>query len=507
MKRIAEFLRSVFASKSIEGSTYEAAITSGFWSSGINVGERTLQLSKIIILAQLLSPEDFGLLGIGLVVLAGLNQFTELGIDQSLIQQEEEDVGEYLNTAWVIQILRGSLIAIIGLVSAPSIAYLLREPRSVLLIQVICFLPFILSIRNPASIYFQKHLNFHKEFVYIIGGVIIDFLAAIIFAIIYKNVWALVAGRLLGNISRVAISYLIHQYRPGFGFSLEHAREMLDFGKWLFLSSILFFLYAQADDAFVGWYFGAASLGFYQVAYRFSNAPATEISQVISRVAFPAFSKVQRDKDRLRSGLFQVIQLASFVSFPTSIGILIVAPYFVLTFFGPDWSPMIPLIQILVIAGSMRSLVAGSGSLFKAVGRPDFETKLQLFKVIIIGVLILPFSAKFGVEGVAGVIAINTFIVQPILIYLSLKIVEGSYKRLIYVLYPQLIGSLAMGILLKGIDFYFLQGPSIWSFFILVLSGAIIYTIVAGVLLYYSDNNIILFDLIIKKFLNLTPYI
>lgn len=484
-------LRTVYERLTAGGSTEEQAIQSGIWVAGINIGDRILQLLKIIILARLLSPEAFGLLGIALLAIAALRQFSKLGFDEALIQHKDEDVNSYLNTAWVIKIFRGFLIGAIAFFTAPHLAMLFGEAQAEPLIRVIGITPLILGLQNPAVVYFQKDLNFHREFVYQIAGRLVDLVIAVVFALIFGSVWALAAGILGMNFIKLLLSYGIHEFRPELKFNIEYGKEMFGFGKWMFASAALLFLYRQGDDAFVGWFFTASSLGFYQMAYRFSNAPATEVTNVISRVAFPTFSKVQNDIDRLREGYFRVVQLSSVIAFPMAAGIVAVAPQFVQSVLGNQWVPMIPLIQVLAIAGGLRAFAANAGAVFRAIGRPDYDVKLQAFKTITIALAIFPAAEYFGVTGVAFVILGSAIVMQPLLVYVLLPLIEGTVRELIeYVIYP-LVSSSAMLLIVVGVDRYIFVQFGIFNLAILIIIGMVSYVSLMLLAEKYTDCEFI----------------
>jgi O-antigen/teichoic acid export membrane protein len=488
---VITLLRTVYERLTAGGSTEEQAIQSGIWVAGINVGDRILQLLKVIILARLLSPEAFGLLGIALLAIAALRQFSKLGFDEALIQHKNEDVNAYLNTAWVIKISRGFLIGAIAFFVAPHLAVFFGEAQAEPLIRVIGITPLILGLQNPAVVYFQKDLNFHREFAYQIVGRLVDLVIAVVFALIFGSVWALAAGILGMNLVKLLLSYGIHEFRPELEFNIEYGKEMFGFGKWMLASAALLFLYRQGDDAFVGWFFTATSLGFYQMAYRFSNAPATEVTNVISRVAFPTFSKVQNDVDRLREGYFRVVQLSSIIAFPMAAGIVAVAPQFVRSVLGNQWVPMIPLIQVLAIAGGLRAFAANAGAVFKAVGRPDYDVKLQAFKTITIALAIFPAAEYFGVTGVAFVILGSAIVMQPLLVYVLLPLIEGTVRELIdYVIYP-LVSSSAMLLIVVGVDRYIFVQYGIFNLAILIIIGIVSYVSLMLLAEKYTDCEFI----------------
>lgn len=479
-----ELLRAAYNRLTVSGSTAEQAVQSGIWVAAINVADRILQLLKIVILARLLSPGAFGLLGIALLTIAALRQFSKLGFDKALIQHEDDDVDAYLNTAWVMKIIRGFGIAVVAFLVAPYLAMFFGEPQAKPIIRIVGLSPLILSLQNPAVMYFQKNLNFHKEFAYQVGGRFVDFTAAVIIALIFRSVWALVAGIVAMNFVKFVISYSIHEYRPNIEFNLAYGKEMFGFGKWLLVSAILSFLYGQGDDAFIGWFFAASSLGVYQLAYRFSNAPATEITHVISRVAFPALSKVQNDTKKLREGFRRAVQLSVTVAFPMAAGIAAVAPQFVPVVLGDQWRPAIPVIQVLAVWGGIRAFGANVGPVYKATGQPDIEARIQALKVIIIIIIIYPAAEWFGLIGVASVIVMSSFIPFPIHLYYISSIIKSKVINLLKLVVYPLVSSIAMAGGVIWINTYVLTETNILNLSFLIILGIIFYFILMNVFEY-----------------------
>lgn len=477
MRSGLELLREIYRRLTAGGTTEQQAVQNGVWVAGINVGDRVLQLLNVIILARLLSPEAFGLLGIALVVMMGLNQFSRLGFNEALIHNEKENIDDYLSTLWVLKIARTAVVAAIAILIGPPLAEFFGEPQAGQLIQVLGAAQLLLGLQNPGIVYFQKDLNFHREFIYQIGSRFTDLVVAVAFALVFRSVWALVAGNIASKVVKIVISYSIHSFRPTIEFRLDYAKEMFTFGKWMFISTILMFLYGQADDAFVGWFFTASALGSYQLAYRFSNAPATEVTHVILRVMFPALSKVQNDTSRLREGYFRALQLSTVIAFPMAAGIVAVAPQFVPSVLGNQWRPMIPLMQALAIWGGIRSFGANGGGVFKAVGRPDIPTKLQAVKVLVIAVSIYPAAEYFGVIGVVYAIIASSFFVLPPRIYILLSIIQSNFVTLLKHIVPPFISSTTMCVAVLTVDRVILSGTGILQLILLIMIGIMIYTL------------------------------
>jgi O-antigen/teichoic acid export membrane protein len=473
-REMLEYLQRIYRRLTSGESTEEQAIQSGVWVAGINVGDRVLQLLKVVILARLLSPKAFGLLGIALLVIKGLRRFSNLGFDQALIQHQEENVDAYLNTAWLVKIARGLLIAAVAVFSAPYLAEFFNEPRAALLIQVIGVANLLLTLQNPAIVYFRKDLDFHKEFGYKMSARLADFGVAVGFAFVYRSVWALAAGIVAMNVVQFVLSYRILDYRPQFEFELGYAREMFGFGKWIFAQAFLSFLLVEADDGFVGWYFTASVLGYYQLAYRYSNAPATEITQVVRRVAFPSFSKIQDNPVKLRNGLFRTVNLTAAVSFPIAAGIFATSPQFVNVVLGEQWTPMIPIMQALALLGGMRSINELFSSIYKSQGVPEYVVYFLIMQVTIVAIGIFPAAESYGVLGVTYLLVVQSVIVGPLKAYIALSLVGGTVSQLLPLIFYPLIGSAIMSVVVIFTGGYL--GFGLIEFVVLIIIGVVSYS-------------------------------
>jgi len=465
------------------GGVAEKAIRGGAWVAAMNVLERGLQILTMIVLARLLEPQEFGLFGIALLTLNAVKQFSNIGLDAALIQRKEENIDSYLNTMWLLEIGRGAVIAAVLFLSASFVASFFGEPRAVGPLRVIALTPLLLGLRNPGIIYFRKDLQFHREFLYRLSGSVTIPLVAIGYALVHASVWALIFGFVAADAVRFLASYLIHGYRPRFEFDISHAKELIDYGKWVTGSSILGFLSTEGDDAVVGWLLAATPLAFYQLAYRFSNAPATEISQTITRVVFPTYSKLQQDTERLRTSFFKTVQVTTLLAFPLAFGIAAVTPTFIEAFLGAKWLPMVTTMQLLAVYGLVRALGKMWGSVWMSTGRPDYVTKFLVVRVALIAIFIYPATTAFGIEGTALVItAISVFPMLPIQMYAVVDSVETTYRRLLRELAYPLAASVAMWTAVVFVRENIAIRSAVAEFALLVGTGVVAYVIAAVLL-------------------------
>ncbi|NQT81166.1 MAG: lipopolysaccharide biosynthesis protein [Candidatus Aminicenantes bacterium] len=462
-------------------SLSKKVVRGGIWVFALRIINRGLGFIRTIILARLLAPHDFGLLGIALLSISILETFSQTGFQTALIQKKRK-VESYLDTAWTVSAIRGIILFLILFSFAPVIAKFFDSAQATLVIRVIAVSTLLSGFRNIGILFFKKELQFNKQFIYEFSGTLVDITVAISLAFILRNVWALVWGGLAANFVRLFMSYIIHPYRPRIKFEKEKFLKLFSFGKWVLGSSILVFLITQGDDIFLGKMLGVSALGLYQMAYLISNLPATEISHVISQVTFPAFSKLQDDLPKLREAYLKVLQLTTFIAIPLAAGILILAPEFTKIFLGDKWMPMVPAIQILVLAGLVRSIAATSGPVFYAKGRAKIDTILQIIRLIVLAALIYPLAIKWGMSGVSIAVFLSIFISNIGFSFMVIKITKCSVAHFTKMMTLPLINGTIAGLLILGLKST--MGTGILEFIIFACMGALVYLI----LVYLSDK-------------------
>lgn len=418
-------------------------VRGGMWVFALRITDRLFRLARTIVLARLLAPADFGLFGIALLAMSALETFSQTGFNVALIQKKE-DTQPYLDTAWTVQAIRGTLLALILFLIAPYVAAFFDAPAAKPILQVIGLSVLFQGFANIGVVYFQKELEFHKTFVYTLSGTLADMGVAISAAFLLRSVWALVFGLLAGTVVRLVLSYFIHPYRPRVRFNSVKAKELYTFGRWILASCIVVFLATQGDDIFLGKVLGATALGFYQMAFRFSTAMSSEITGTISKVTFPAYSKLQSDLGRLSNAYLRTMKFSALITIPLAGGLFVLAPEFTKVFLGEKWTPIIPCLRILAIMGIIRSIVGTGGALILGVGKPKWDFILNLIRVGTIAATIYPLTALWGISGTALSTLIGIVATLPIWLYLSINETSNRTIDCLKALLPPLAGTLIM---------------------------------------------------------------
>ncbi len=449
------------------------------WIFSAKMAGRILTALKLVILARLLSPGDFGLFGIVVLAMAGFEALTRTGFDEALVQRRE-DIRDDLNTAWTVQVIRGLLLAVFLIASAPFIAWFFDEPRALPLLRILGGVKFIGSFSNIGMIFWQKELHFNKRALHGTLVAFISAMAGIIAGLILRNVWALVWSNIAGTLSGLLLSYVMHPYRPRFSWDRERARTLLKYGVWVTGTSMLVYFSAYLDNLMVGKLLGTEALGFYVMAYQLSLLPLKETAYAVSGVFMPGYAKLQGDPKRLSRAYERTLGITAAVSFPVCLGIILIAPPAVRLVLGDEWTPSIPLIQILMVAQLIKSLSATGSPLFLGTGRPHYEFRTQIARAVVLGVSLAPAILFLGINGAALSVVLSA--IAMVFVYMAgLRGIVGRISDLLRnSLLPPLAGSMVMMALLTYPAVFLARreisgGELAIALTALILSGGLLY--------------------------------
>ncbi len=435
-------------------SLMQGVLNAGVWATALRLLDRGLAFARKIILARLLSPHDFGLFGIILVTLSAIENFSQTGFQQALIQRRG-DVKPYLDAAWTIQVFRGVVLAGVVYSAAPLVSTFFGEPRATSMLRVVAISVLTVNFTSIAVIQFQKDLNFKKQFVYMAGGTFVNFFVSVALALLLRNAWALVLGLVAGSVSQALLSYLLDPYRPALTRNIGPARDLFAFGRWVAGSNVSLFLFYNLDNIFVGRVLGTAALGLYQMAYQISNMIGSEMVTVVSSVTFPAYSMIQDEMDRLRSAFLRTVQLVAVASFLPAMLLLSLAPQFTLVFLGKNWVAIAPTIQILALWATIKAVSSNAGPLLHSLGRPSLLTKFLFLRLALLLITVYPFGSRFGVNGVAWAVVLSGAVVDPLLIVFTARLMGIRSTRIIRCVSIPLVAAVAGWGVMEGLQMLF----------------------------------------------------
>jgi len=393
------------------------------WVSGVRVVTRGLGFLKIVVLARVLSPLQFGIFGIASLVLSLLETLTETGINIVLIQSKSE-LSEYINSAWVVSIIRGIVIAVFLVISSPFIASFFHTPDALGILLFISLVPFTRGFINPAEVTFQKELKFHLQFWFQSGLLLIDAGTSITFVLLTHSVYSLVWGMLISALFEVILSFAFIKPTPRFAIDKGYFKEIFRKGSWVTIYTIFNYIAENADNAVVGRVMGATFLGFYQMAYKISILPITEISNVISSVVFPVYTKIVGDIERLRSAYIKTF-IGVFVASLLAGAIIFLFPeQIVVLLLGSKWISIIPVLKVLLIYGVVRTVAGPASALFLSLGKQKYVSIMVFVRFIVLICAIYPFVRMYGLIGAGYAQVIAVTLEMPILLWFSYLLLQ-----------------------------------------------------------------------------------
>lgn len=402
-------VESLIKANEVLGGLLRRKTTKGvLWMSLGKGVVQTASFVKLAILARLLTPEDFGVMGIALFALGLLETFTQTGFDIALIQRRG-DIHSYYDVAFTVQVIRGFILACVIWFGAPYIALFFESPSASLVLQSLGVVVILRGFTNPAVVTLNRELEFAKVFVWNLSEAVLSLLTAIALALIFSNIWALVGASIAGQSAKTIMSYMLVKNKPRPVIDFARMADLSQFGIWVLLSNAVVFLSLQADNAFVGKMLGTTALGFYQVAFRISDLPVSSVTHVISQVTFPLFSRFQSHRSELRARYVHVFQFLALVNGLIAVLLFVFADELTSVVLGDKWLNIVPILRILIISNFFRSLFAFGGWLFYAVGEAKLNFHMNVLRLMVMAVLIYPLSESLGLLGVSIAVLASTF--------------------------------------------------------------------------------------------------
>lgn len=451
----------------------QKTVTGVKWNLASQGTQQVAQLLTTIVLARLLQPYDFGLVGMAIVVIGFLSLFKDLGTSAAVIQTREV-TEELLSSVFWANTAFGCLITIMLAAAAPLAALFFHEPRVTAILRVLS-LSFVISASSILQkTIFERELEFRitarAEAVGVIAGAVIGITSALMGA----GVWALVAQSLTTASVVSVLLWSLSDWRPKMLFHWEEIRRVSRYSLNLTGFNTVNYLARNADYLLIGRFLGATSLGVYTLAYRIMLYPLQTVTTVTSRVMFPAYSQLQDDNARFRSVYLRTVAMTALVTFPMMVGIFTIAQPFVLSIFGENWAIVIPLIKILAPVGLMQSILATIGTIYQAKGRTTefFVWGVASSSLIVAGFLV---GLRWGVLGVATSYAIVMLVIIIPGFAIPFHFIDLRLTTLVASLVRPLAASILMALVVMAVSTVLTHIAQLAALQLLVATGVIAY--------------------------------
>ncbi len=275
-----------------------------------------------------------------------------------------------------------------------------------------------------------------------------EFIVTIFSVFVLRNFWAVILGLFAGSIVRCFTSYLLHPFRPSLNIDFKKTKELWGYGRWISGVIMITFLFNHGDDAFLGKVLGVTALGFYQLAYRIGQLPATEFAKIISRITFPAYSKLQDSSLKLWQGFSKTLNMILLFAFPLAGGVVVLGEDFTRIFLGEKWMPINPALGILIIAGATRAIIVAGASLFQGKGSPDIDFRMNLVRLLMMVITIYPLTILFNMSGVALSVVLGNLSCIPIWFRETIKITKAPMKNFLKIFSSPITGTILFSLII-----------------------------------------------------------
>lgn len=400
-------------------------------------------LVSLVVVARLLTPEDFGVYGFLLIVLVIPEVFSSDSLNEVLIQRTDLKT-EHSNSVFLSSLCFAALFFGLIQLSAPYIAVLFDVPPLVDYLRVMSLVLFMGALSAVPAALLQRHMQFREITIVDVEGYIVGAIVGVSCAILFQNAWALVAMEMSRRFARMLAFLYFAKWWPSFRTNLIEFKSLLRFK----MASIGLRLVAAGDlglpRLFVGLFLGPAALGMFNLAMRIQNQAMQALVSPFAAVAFPVASKTQNDHPTLYKTMSTAIWLAGFIAYPAFIGAAAAAPVIVPVVFGDQWNDAIIAIQISMLMGIRLPSSAFNGGVLRGVGRPGLLLKVSVFALLVLLVM-LPFASRVSLEAVMIALAFQKFLGWFLSSWAVYRAVKFPITRQILAGSSVLIAALVMG--------------------------------------------------------------
>lgn len=403
-------------------------VNASIWTFGGNLVGQLIRLVSNLIMTRLLIPEMFGLMAMANVFIFGLHLMSDVGLNQSLIQNKRTD-DAFVNTVWTTQVLRGFLIWFFALFLAFillmchklgifPIDSVYSDSRLAPVLSVIGFTSVIAGFESTKFTLKKRSLQLKENILIILGSQLLGIIFMLCYAYVQKNVWALVFGGIVSTTLQVLASHLIIEgKRNYFHWNKESFIDILHYGKWIFISSIMGFLLSSSDRLLLGAIVDSQTLGYYAIAFLMFSALRDLFANVIHGVVFPALSETYRENPEELKSVFYKVRLPFDVTLIFLTGVLIVSgPAIVSMLYDARYHSSGWMLQFLAI-GLFEVRFRVAGEYFMAIGKPRILNNVIIASLVIL-YLVAPVAYHyFSLKGLILVIATSPTLALPLQFY------------------------------------------------------------------------------------------
>lgn len=424
------------------GELKQKTVKGTVWSAVERFSVQGVQFIVMIVMARILTPEDYGLVGMLAIFLAVSQSLIDSGFSQALIRKMDRTEIDNC-TVFYFNIVVGLVLYLTLYFLAPLVAKFYDAPAITSIMRVICISVIINSLVVVQRALYTVNIDFKTQAKASLSAAIVSGIIGITMAYKGFGVWSIVTQQLTNLGINAGLLWLFSKWRPRLLYSWKSFRELFSFGSKLMLSGLLDTLYKNIYTLVIGKVFNASSLGHYTRAHQFADFPSSNLTGIMQRVTYPVLCNIQEDDERLKNVYRRFLKLSAFIIFPLMLGLSAVSEPFVEIFIGRQWSYCSSLLQILCFSMMWFPIHAINLNLLQVKGRSDLFLRLEIIKKTI-GVTILCVTIPMGLTVMCFGQIVSSIIALTVNTYYTGKLIGVGFFKQMKDLLPTTLLSLVM---------------------------------------------------------------
>lgn len=456
----------------MSNSLKQKTVKGVLWSTIERFSVQGIQFIVMIIMANMLTPHDYGLVGMLAVFIAVSQSLVDSGFSQALIRKQDRTEIDN-STVFYFNIIVGFILYGLLYAAAPLIADFYNEPQLIAITRVIGLSVLFNSLVVVQRALLTIKIDFKTQAKAALTATIVSGGIGIWMAATGYGVWSIVAQQLINLGVNTILLWILSRWRPLWNYSWNSFSELFGFGSKLMVSGLIDTVYRNIYLIIIGRVFSASDLGFYTRAHQFTDFPSSNLTGIIQRVTYPVLCSIQNEDERLANVYRRFLRLSAFIVFPLMMGLAAVAEPLILTLLKEQWLFTATLLSIICFSMMWYPIHAINLNLLQVKGRSDLFLKLEVYKKII-GVCILCITIPIGLIAMCIGSIFSSMIALIINTYYTGKLINVGFFRQMRDLLPILLLSVSMGIIVYFV-IKFLPILPIYQLTIGILVGIIFY--------------------------------
>jgi len=465
------------------------------WSFLSIVGVQFINIMTNVALARILSPETFGILGMAIVFAGFAFVVQEAGLNSYLIFKKG-DIQKVVSTTFWLNIIFSIFIAGALYFSSGAIADFYRDTHVITILHFICIGILVGSIGSTHRALLMKNNQFKDVTKVDILAEVVSSIAAIILALYINGLLAVSAKYVFRPFIQSLVVFKYSKYRIKFAIYMDELKELFLYSANVLGSQLFMYMNNNVDFFLVGRFLGDKILGIYTLAFQWGALARYYLSGAVMRVVFPEVSRQQDDPSKLKDMYLNVVSKLAFITLPICFGLALVAHEFIYVLYGAKWMEVVPVLQLLLVAGGISSVSVVGGPVLRGIGRPDLEMKLSVFSFVSFTALVL-IGVKQGLLAVAIAECCRVILVETTRLWLIRKHLGVSVRAVFKQLLPTVQSLVLMIIVLYGMNLLAIEISILILFVFKIAIGAAAY--IAGSFIFNKSQSKWILNYVKKK--------